>query len=162
MISTLSKDRSAFSRCCLPASETNDLPLIIEIIMELADFLSSSEYRTFDERHKTDAPFMYHTLVGYIFNIFSTFIRMDKNPHTVRKLKIENTISPKEVKVGTIMAKSLMDQLLLCTTTSSRQVIFAQPTPSYYFFFPHITTNERKIPLPTRDNNLEPTAIKKK
>ena len=105
---------------------------------------------------------MYHTLVGYIFNIFSTFIRMDKNPHTVRKLKIENTISPKEVKVGTIMAKSLMDQLLLCTTTSSRQVIFAQPTPSYYFFFPHITTNERKRPLPTRDNNLEPTAIKKK
>ena len=25
----------------MPASETNDLPLIIEIIMELADFLSS-------------------------------------------------------------------------------------------------------------------------
>ena len=62
---------------------------------------------------------------------------MAKNPHVVRKLKIDNIIDPKEVKLSKIMFRSLMDQLQLCSATSSLQILFAQPTFSFKLFFPH-------------------------
>ena len=101
------------------------------MLMELADYLSSSEYSKFDEKFNKIAPYMYHTLVSYVFNIFSKFIRMAKNPHVVRKFKIENVIDAKEIKIGQIMFKTLLEQLQLCSATSSLQVLFAQPAILY-------------------------------
>ena len=78
------------------ANNLNGYPYVIQMFIELADFLSSSEYTKFDDiRYK--APHIYHTLVCYIFNIFSTFVKMAKNPITVQKLKIENKIEFKEI-----------------------------------------------------------------
>ena len=112
--------------------------------MELADYLSSSEYSKFDEKFSKIALYMYHTLVSYIFNIFSKFIRMAKNPHVVRKFKIENVIDAKEIKVGQIMFKTLLEQLQLCSATSSLQVLFAQPAILYKKFFPQFLQNDKK------------------
>jgi len=121
-----------FARFWVKFSDTNsnDVPLVIQMITEIADFLTSSDYVIFDERHKAIAPYMYHTLVGYIFNIFSKFTKMAKNPHIVRKLKIENTIDVKEIKLVQIMFRTLLDQLQLCSATSSLQVLFAHPPSS--------------------------------
>ena len=69
-------------RIKLPNNDDSDIPMVIQMLMELADYLSSSEYSKFDEK------FNKITLVSYIFNIFSKFIRMAKNPHVVRKFKI--------------------------------------------------------------------------
>ena len=104
--------------------DSNDMPYIIQMLIEIADFLSSSEYMTFDNKYR------------YIFNILSIFIKMAKIPHIVRKLKIENTIDQKETKIVQIMYKFLLDQLQLCSATSSLQNLSANPTSSYYLFFP--------------------------
>ena len=96
---------------------------------------------------------MYHTLVGYIFNIFSTFIKLAKNPQIIRQLKVENLIDPKEIKIGQMMFKTLLDQLQLCSATSSLQILFAQPTFSYNMFCSQTKKNDKKRQLADKDKN---------
>ena len=48
-------------------------PLVIIILVELADFLSSAEYKSFDNKFKGSTNYMAHTLIAYIFNIFFYF-----------------------------------------------------------------------------------------
>ena len=79
---------------------------------------------------------MPHTLIAFIFNIVSIFVKMAKNPHVSRKFKIDNFIDPKEIRIGIIMQKSLIDQLQLCSATSSIQNLFAQPPSSFKLFCP--------------------------
>ena len=142
--------------------DTNDMPYIIQMLIEIADFLSSTEYMAFDSKYKTSIKYMPHTLVSYIFNIFSIFIKMAKNPHVVRKFKITNMIDQKETKIGQIMYKSLMDQLQLCSATSSLQSLFANPASSYYLFFPkkeeNINNISNKRPFVNDINNKRPFA----
>ena len=110
-------------------------PLLVQLFMELSDFLSSSEFVQFNEKFKATKIYMPHTLITYIFNIFSIFIKMAKNPHVVCKFKIENTIDAKEVKIAKMMHENLMDQLNLCTVTSSTQNLFAECTSSTKIMF---------------------------
>ena len=105
----------------------DDHLLVIEMLMKIADFLSLSEYQRFDDRFSQIPPYMYHTLVCYIFNIFSSFVKMGKTPNIVRKFKIENKIAMKEVKTAKIMINTLLDQLHLCTASSSLQMLLATP-----------------------------------
>ena len=112
----------------------DDHPLVIEMLTKIADYLSSPEYRRFDDHFNRIAPHMYHTLVCYIFNIFSCFVKLAKNPNIVRKFKIENKIPVKEVQTAKIMINTLMEQLHLCTASSSLQMIFSSPPVSYSFF----------------------------
>ena len=123
----------------------DDHPMVIEMFLKIADFLSSAEYRKFDERFNQTAPYMYHTLVCYIFNIFSSFVKIAKNPTIVRKFKIENKISFSEIQTARIMVKSLLEQLHLCTATSSLQMIFSSPPVSYKFFFPVMKEKKRTL-----------------
>ena len=102
----------------------DDHPMVIEMFLKVADFLSSAEYRKFDEKFSQTAPYMYHTLVCYIFNIFSSYVKIAKNPNVVRKFKVENKISVREIQTARIMVKTLLEQLHLCTATSSLQMIF--------------------------------------
>ena len=124
----------------------DDHPMVIEMFLKIADYLSSAEYRKFDDRFNKTAPHMYHTLVCYIFNIFSSFVKIAKNPTIVRKFKIENKISFSEIQTARIMAKSLLEQLHLCTATSSLQMIFSSPPVSYKFFFPVMKEKKRTLP----------------
>ena len=137
----------------LPNNESSDIPLVIQMLLEIADFLSSSAYTTFDNWFKQVAPHMYHTLVCYIFNIFSTFVKMAKNPHIVCKLKVENLVDPKEIRIGQMMFRTLLDQLQLCSATFSLQNLFAQPSFSYKIFCPQMKTNDKKRQLTDKDND---------
>ena len=88
---------------------------------------------------------MYHTLVCYIFNIFSSFVKLAKNPNIVRKFKIENKIPVKEIQTARIMIKTLMEQLHLCMASFSLQMIFSSPPVSYKKKF--LVTKEKKRAL---------------
>ena len=146
----------------LPNNNDSDIPMVIQMLMELADYLSSSEYSKFDDKFNKIAPYMYHTLVSYIFNIFSKFIRMAKNPHVVRRFKIENVIDAKEIKIGQVMFKQLLEQLQLCSATSSLQVLFAQPAISYKRFFPMISQNDKKRQFVEKEKTTENLPKKRK
>ena len=121
----------------------NDHPMVIEMFLKIVDFLSSAEYRKFDDKFSQIAPHMYHTLVCYVFNIFSSFVRIAKNPNIVRKFKVENKISVREIETARIMVKTLLEQLHLCTATSSLQMIFSSPPISYKVFFPVMKEKKR-------------------
>ena len=116
--------------------EKEEQPYFIQLIIEVADFLSSAEYMNFHDKFKKGVTYMPHTLITYIFNIFSVFIKMAKNPKVIRKFKVENIIDPKEIKIGCIMHSALLNQLQLCTATSSVQNLFATPTLSFKLFCP--------------------------
>ena len=83
--------------------------------------VSVAEYKKFDDKHKDDIVYMTHTLITYVFNIFSIFVKMAKNPNIVRKFKINNNIDPKGVKIALMMHRLLLDQLKLFSATSSVQ-----------------------------------------
>ena len=79
---------------------------------------------------------MAHTLIAYIFNIFSIFVKTAKNPKIGRKFQIENTIEKNQVKLARIMHNNLIEQLQLCVATSSLQNLFAHPATSFRLFCP--------------------------
>ena len=83
---------------------------------------------------------MTHTLITYIFNIASIFIKMAKTPQVIRKFKVSNIVDHKEVKMVILMHSTLMDQLQLCSVTSSTQNIFAQAPVSFKIFYPSLYT----------------------
>ena len=113
-------------------------PLMIQLLTEIADFLSSAEYKVFHDKFKKCKVYMPHTLISYIFNIVSIFIKMAKTPQVTRKFKITNTVDHKEIKMAIMMQSTLMDQLQLCAVTSSTQNIFAQAPVSFKIFCPSL------------------------
>ena len=111
-------------------------PFVIQMLEELADFISSSEYVSFNAKFKDTKNYMSHTLISYIFNIFSLFVKMAKNPKITRKYQITNMIDINEIRMARVMHNNLLEQLQLCTATSSLQNIFAQPATSFKLFCP--------------------------
>ena len=97
-------------------------PLMIQLLTEIADILSSAEYKVFHDKFKKCKVYMPHTLISYIFNIVSIFIKMAKTPQVTRKFKITNTVDHKEIKMAIMMQSTLMDQLQLCAVTSSNRI----------------------------------------
>ena len=75
-------------------------------------------------------------MIAYIFNIFSIFVKMAKNPKIGRRFQIENIIDKNEIKLARIMQTNLMEQLQLCAVTSSLQNLFARPATSFKLFCP--------------------------
>ena len=53
--------------------DTSDQPYIIELLIYLADVLSSSDYIYFNDKLKECNMYMPYTLVNYILYIFSIF-----------------------------------------------------------------------------------------
>jgi len=102
----------------------DDSPIIFDILMDIADLLSSTEYKSFDRKYKGSKHYMAHTLVVYIFNIFAVFVKAAKIPKVIREFKCTNEIKLKHFKMASIMKGNLMDQLNLCIVTCSRNIIF--------------------------------------
>ena len=158
-----------FAKFWVKLDESEDgNPFVIQQIVELADYLSSADYLYFNESHKKSTPYMAHNLVVYIFNIFSVYIKMAKNPNVVRKFKITNKIDIIDVKVARIIHHQLMEQLQLCTATSSLQNIFGLPSSSYKIFFPSTTPKinslvqtDKKRPSEDKEKSDNPTKKKK-
>ena len=131
-------------------------PLMIQLLTEIADFLSSAEYKVLHDKFKKCKVYMPHTLISYIFNIVSIFIKMAKTPQVTRKFKITNTVDHKEIKMAIMMQYTLMDQLQLCAVTSSTQNIFAQAPVSFKIFCPSLykAPELQTCPLPKRPYSL--------
>ena len=72
-------------------------PLVIQMINEVADLISASDFREFYESHKSSAKWIPYTLTSYLFIIFSIFIKAAKKPHTIRRYKIEITVKYEDV-----------------------------------------------------------------
>ena len=70
----------------------------------------------------------------------------------IRKFKVENTIDPKEIRMATIMTRSLLDQLQLCVATGTPQIIFGQAPSSLPTFCPQLV--EKESP-PTKKRHLQ-------
>jgi len=145
----------ALSRFLVKTNEKDDSsqPLIVQMILEIADVVSAAEYRKFEDKHKDEVLYMTHTLITYVFNIFSVFIWMAKNPTVVRKFKIDNAIDPKGVKIALMMHKSLLDQLQLCCATSSVQNLFAKPPSSFAIFCPTLSKQLKVVTSGQKKSN---------
>ena len=71
----------------------------------------------------------------------------------VRRFKIENFIDPHEIRLATIMTSTLINNLQVCSATSSLQVLFANPPSSCEVFCPHLVkTNNNN----NNNNNNNP------
>ena len=62
-------------------------PLVIQMITEVADFLSSSEYKSFHERFKNKKVFMPHTLIAFILTLFQSLLKWQKTRMLAESLK---------------------------------------------------------------------------
>ena len=47
-------------------------PFVLKLLVELADTLSSAEFREFESKFKSAYPFIAHTLISYILICFSS------------------------------------------------------------------------------------------
>ena len=74
---------------------------------------------------------------------------------------MENIIDGKDVKISRIMLRKLIDQLQLCSATSSLQILFANPPASYKIFFPTIPAKGKRS-LPEKEKVGESNTKKKK
>jgi len=85
---------------------------------------------------KGACPFLAHTLIVNTFNFFAGFIKLAKNPHVVREVKVSQTIDLKGIKVSSLIMRNLLEQLQLCVATGSQQNLFARPPASFAIFCP--------------------------
>ena len=69
-----------FSRFWIKMTEDSCSQLVvISMLVEIADFISTSDFRNFVERNITVRPYIPHTIITYIFNIVGVFVKMAKN-----------------------------------------------------------------------------------
>ena len=70
----------AFSRFWVNMSEESfTQPIIINILVEIADCISATDFRNFVDRNTLTRPYISDTIITYIFNIVGVFIKMAKN-----------------------------------------------------------------------------------
>ena len=56
--------------------EKVEYPWILKLLVELADILSSAEFREFESKFKSLCSFMAHTFISYIFDLFRQFVKL--------------------------------------------------------------------------------------
>ena len=78
---------------------------VLQLLVEVADIISSAEYRDFDGNFGGGHEFMAHTLIAYVFNIFSLFVKTAKTPVVTRHTKACNELQPKYLKILVLIQK---------------------------------------------------------
>ena len=111
--------------------------------IEIADLISTADYRAFNDKFISTKRYMPHTIISYLLNIASIFTRMAKNPSTVRRFKIEGTIDAEEIRLANIMTSTLVNNIQVCTATSSLQVLFANAPSSFELFCHHLIEKDQ-------------------
>ena len=117
-------------------NDTTTYPYVLRQLSELADVLTTSEFRTFAGSMKGVCPFLAHILIVNTFNFFAGFIKLAKNSHVVREVKVSRTIDLKGINTSSLIMKNLLEQLQLCVATGSQQNLFARPPASFATFCP--------------------------
>ena len=85
--------------------DSPDLPAFVNILLELADELSSADYRRYDAKYSQTIKYIPHTLFCHTFNMFSIFAANVKDPNLIRALKGKCTIDRKPYDVLEYMSK---------------------------------------------------------
>lgn len=69
---TFSENIVPLSRFFTKMDEKDDSsqPLAVQMVLEIADVFSTSEYKKFEDKHKNEVLYMPYTLFTYVFNIF--------------------------------------------------------------------------------------------
>ena len=111
-------------------------PFALKLLVELADTLSSAEFREFESKFKNMCPFMAHTLISYIFDLFRQFVKLAQNPHVIRGVKASNIIPLEYIEPALLMHVDLLHQLKLCVATESVQHLFATAPLTFPTFYP--------------------------
>ena len=125
--------------------DNDDSPMILDILMDIADLLSPIEYKCFDEKYKGNKNYMAHTLVVYIFNIFVDFVKAAKISKVIWEFKFTNLITFKHFRMASIIKGNLTEQLNLCIVTCSSNVIFYSAPLTLKSFCPDLTKEEGRI-----------------
>ena len=143
--------------------DTKSYPFVLQLLVEVADILSSAEYREFDGKFGGGQEFMAHTLIAYVFNIFSLFVKTTKTPAVTRHAKACNELNPEYLKMPVMIQKksinfpfhsfsfvftsiftncrvSLLEQLQICIVISSVCNLFAKPPNSFFTFCPALAS----------------------
>ena len=69
------------------------------MVLEIADVVSAAEYRKFEDTHKDEVFYTTHTLITYVFNIFSVFIKMAKILQLIGNSKLIIQLIQKDYKL---------------------------------------------------------------
>ena len=85
--------------------DTKSYPFVLQLLVEVADILSSAEYRDFDGKFGGGHEFMAHTLIAYVFNIFSLFVKTAKTPAVTRHARACNEMKPEHLKMPIMIQK---------------------------------------------------------
>ena len=85
--------------------DTKSYLFILQLLVEVADILSSVEYRDFDGKSGGGHEFMAHTLIAYVFNIFSLFVKTAKTPAVTRHARACNELKPEYLKMPVMIQK---------------------------------------------------------
>ena len=113
-------------------------PFVLELLVELADTLSSAEFREFQSKFKSVCPFMVHTLISYIFYLFRQFVKLAQNPHVIRGVKASNIIPLEYIGTALLMHVDVLHKLKLCVATGSVQHLFVTALLTFPFFCPRL------------------------
>ena len=88
-----------------------DLPCILRLLIKLVDSLYSTEFREFENKCKIVYPFMTRILITTIFNLFQQFVKLTKNSHVIRGIKVTGIVSINYVTLVLLMHNDPMFQL---------------------------------------------------
>ena len=86
-----------FGRCLVKMVEGDEriFPFVLQLFIQVVDVLSFASYREFDRKFNTGGhEYMAHTLIAYLFNILSLFIKHAKLPKSVRRVKHDDSVDP--------------------------------------------------------------------
>ena len=131
-------------------------PFVLQLLVKVANILSSVEYRDFDGKFVGGHEFMAHTLIAYVFTIFSLFVKMVKTSAVTRHAKACNELKLDYLRIPVIIQKkvsfffipfisclplplliivfSLLEQLQICIVTTSVCNLFAKTPVSIFTF----------------------------
>ena len=88
----------------MDANDPKSYPFVIQPFVDVADILSSVEYREFDWKFLGGHEYMAHTLIIY-FNISSLFVRVAKVPAVIRHTKVTNEVGMTHLRMSVMIHK---------------------------------------------------------
>ena len=92
--------------------ETTSYPFVVQLLVEVADILSSVEYRKFTGKFVGGYENMSHTLIAYVFKILSLFVKAAKTPVVTRHTKACNVLEMKHFKMMIMIQRRHVSSLL--------------------------------------------------
>ena len=111
-------------------------PTLVQICLEIGKELTVKETRDFFRAHKKSHPYMSHTLVVAISNIFTVMTKGAKNPEALRRMRYTNEVTPSVGRHPIKMTQDLLGQIRMAVMSGSLGYLFATRPSTYKLFFP--------------------------